>query len=80
MPRSLVNLRQRQFGDLRAVQRIGVDIGERMERRKRFKDYWNDSLQDVHYAFRTLGRDPGFAASQSSFWLLRSEPTLPYSM
>ncbi|HEV2492014.1 MAG TPA: ABC transporter permease [Terriglobia bacterium] len=33
-----------------------------MERRKRLKDYWNDSLQDARYAFRTLGRDPGFAA------------------
>ena len=33
-----------------------------MERRKRLKDYWTDSLQDVRYTFRTLGRDPGFAA------------------
>jgi predicted permease len=33
-----------------------------MERRKRLKDYWIDSLQDVRYTFRTLGRDPGFAA------------------
>ena len=33
-----------------------------MERRKRLKDYWSDSLQDVRYTFRTLARDPSFAA------------------
>ncbi len=33
-----------------------------MERSKRLKDYRNDSLQDVRYTFRTLSRDPGFAA------------------
>jgi len=53
---------ERQFGDLRAVQEIGVRIGEKMERRKHLKDYWSDSIQDVRYAFRTLGRDRGFAA------------------
>jgi predicted permease len=53
---------ERQFGDVRAVQQIGVRIGEKMERRKRLQDYWSDSLQDVRYTFRTLRRDPGFAA------------------
>jgi predicted permease len=53
---------ERQFGDLRALQQIGASIGEHMERRKRLKDYWSDSQQDVRYALRTLGRDPGFAA------------------
>jgi predicted permease len=53
---------QRQFGDLRTVQQIGVRMGEKMERRKNLVDYWNDSMQDVRYTFRTLGRDPGFAA------------------
>jgi len=53
---------ERQFGDLRAVQQIGVRIGEKMERRKRLQDYWTDSVQDVRYTFRTLRRDPGFAA------------------
>jgi predicted permease len=53
---------ERQFGDLRAVQQIGVRIGEKMERRKRFQDYWSDSLRDVGYTFRKLRRDPGFAA------------------
>jgi predicted permease len=53
---------ERQFGDLRAVQEVGLRIGEKMERGKRLKDYWNDSLQDVRYTFRILRRDPGFAA------------------
>jgi predicted permease len=53
---------QRQLGDLAALQKIGISIGEQMERRKRIEDYWSDSLQDVRYALRTLGRDPGFAA------------------
>jgi predicted permease len=52
---------ERQFGDLSAIRRIGESIGEKMERRKRLRDYWSDSLQDVRYTFRTLGRDPGFA-------------------
>ncbi len=53
---------ERQFGDFRAVQQIGVRIGEKMERRERLQNYWTDSLQDVRYTFRTLRRDPGFAA------------------
>ena len=53
---------ERQFGDLRAVRRIGQQIGEKTERRKHFSEYGNDLLQDVRYTFRTLGRDPGFAA------------------
>jgi predicted permease len=53
---------ERLFGDVRAIQQIGVRIGEKMERRKRLQDYWSDSLQDVRYTFRTLCRDPGFAA------------------
>ncbi|HEY6372239.1 MAG TPA: ABC transporter permease [Candidatus Sulfotelmatobacter sp.] len=52
---------ERQFGDLLAVQQIGVRLGEKMERRKRLKDYGSDSLQDLRYTFRTLGRDPSFA-------------------
>ena len=46
----------------RRPTRSALRIGEEMERRKRLKDYWSDSLQDVRYTFRTLGRDPGFAA------------------
>jgi hypothetical protein len=52
---------ERQFGDLRTVERIGQQIGEKMERRKSLSEYGNDLLQDVRYTFRTLGRDPGFA-------------------
>ena len=33
-----------------------------MERGKRLRDYCTDSLQDVRYTFRSLSRDPGFAA------------------
>jgi predicted permease len=53
---------ERQFGDLRTVQRIGQRIGENTERRRRLADYWTDLRQDVRYTFRTLSRDPGFAA------------------
>src|SRR5215831_10782688 len=53
---------ERQFGDLRAVQRIGQSIGQKTERRRRLSDYANDLLHDARYTFRTLARDPGFAA------------------
>jgi hypothetical protein len=53
---------ERQFGDLRALERIGSRIGEKMERRRRLKDYWDDTLQDVRYTFRTFVRNPGFAS------------------
>jgi predicted permease len=53
---------ERQFGDLRAVQRIGQRIGQKAERRRRLGDYWTDLLHDVRYTFRTLSRDPSFAA------------------
>ena len=52
---------ERQFGDLRTVQRIGQRIGEKTERRRRLGDYWADLVQDTRYTFRTLSRDPGFA-------------------
>lgn len=53
---------ERQFGDLRAVQRVGQRIGHRTERSRSLHDYWTGLLQDVRYTFRTLSRDPGFAA------------------
>ncbi|HEV2400019.1 MAG TPA: ABC transporter permease [Candidatus Sulfotelmatobacter sp.] len=33
-----------------------------MEGRKGLADYWSDLVHDVRYTFRTLRRDPGFAA------------------
>jgi macrolide transport system ATP-binding/permease protein len=53
---------ERQFGDLRLVQRMGERIGGTMDRRKRLKDYWSDGLRDLHYALRMLAKSPGFAA------------------
>jgi predicted permease len=53
---------ERQFGDLRQVQQLGIRIGETMERRKRLSEHWEDSLQDLRYTLRTLRRDPAFAA------------------
>lgn len=53
---------ERQFGDLRSVQRIGQKIGEKTERRSRAGDYWADFLHDIRYTFRTLSRDPTFTA------------------
>ena len=53
---------ERQFGDMGAVQHAGKKIGEKMERRKRSADHWNDGVRDVRYTFRKLRREPGFAA------------------
>jgi len=53
---------ERQFGDLRSVEKIGQRIGQNTERRKRLSDYTHDLLHDARYTIRTLGRDPGFAA------------------
>ena len=33
-----------------------------MEHRKGLNNYWADSVQDIRHSFRTLARDPGFAA------------------
>jgi len=52
---------ERQFGDLRALQRVGQRIGAKTERQKQLADYWTDVRHDVRYTFRTLVRDPGFA-------------------
>src|SRR5215472_1378906 len=52
---------ERQFGDLRALEQIGARLAGKMKRRKQITDYWNDTLQDMRYTFRTLSRDPAFA-------------------
>ncbi len=51
---------ERQFGNILAVQRAGEHIGGRMVQRKLLSDRWSDTLQDIRYTLRTLGRDPGF--------------------
>src|SRR5208282_2404860 len=40
---------------------IGQTMGGKMERRRRFSEYWSDTLHDARYALRTLRRDRGFA-------------------
>jgi predicted permease len=52
---------ERQFGDIRMIRRVGKTFGQRDEQRKRLKDYWIDSRQDLRYTFRILGRDRGFS-------------------
>jgi hypothetical protein len=50
----------RQFGNILAVQRIGENIGEQMERRRRISDYWFECMQDTRHTLRTLGGNPAF--------------------
>lgn len=53
---------ERQFGDLRTMQQIGERLGEEMERRKRFNDYWLECDRDIRYTLRSLRINPGFTA------------------
>ena len=52
---------ERQFGDMRTLQRIGERLGGKIERRERIKDYWGDAARDLRYAMRSLSKSPGFA-------------------
>lgn len=51
---------ERQFGDLRAVQRVGERLGQEMDLRRRRRDYRGECAQDVRYALRTLRKDRAF--------------------
>lgn len=51
---------RRQFGELRTIERIGAAMGEKMERKRRLKDYLSDLAHDTRYTLRTLRRDAGF--------------------
>ncbi len=51
-----------QFGDVRAVQRIGEQLGGKMERRKRLDDYRSECVRDIRYTIRNLRNHPGYAA------------------
>ena len=51
---------ERQFGNILAVQHVGERIGEHMDRRRRFSDYWADTVRDFRFSLRTLRRDAGF--------------------
>ena len=52
---------ERQFGDLKAVQKAGRQLGEARERSGRRREYWQECLQDLRYTLRTLRRDRSFA-------------------
>ena len=51
---------ERQFGNVRAVQRIGEQIGGQMELRSGVSDYWSGCTQDARYTVRTLLANPTF--------------------
>ncbi len=53
---------QRQFGDVHMIRKVGKSFGQRDEQRRRLKDYWTDTRQDLRYTFRILRRDSGFTA------------------
>ncbi len=53
---------ERQFGDLRAVQRIGECLGEKMERRRHIRDFFSDLARDLRYSLRILAKTPAFTA------------------
>src|SRR6201996_9436015 len=51
---------ERQFGDLREVERIGMRIGGRMETKKRLSDRVGGGVGGLRDTRGTRGRDPGF--------------------
>jgi predicted permease len=53
---------ERQFGNLRNVQRIGEHIGGRMELHSRISNYLAECMQDARFTVRTLLANPTFFA------------------
>ncbi len=51
---------ERQFGDLKAVRREGERLGNERQQKTQRRDHWDEFVQDLRYAFRTLRRDRGF--------------------
>ena len=52
---------ERQFGNIRAVQRIGEHIGGQMEIPSRISNYCSECAQDARYTVRTLLANPTFS-------------------
>ncbi|HEY1575950.1 MAG TPA: ABC transporter permease [Terracidiphilus sp.] len=53
---------ERQFGNLRNVQRIGEHIGGQMELHRRISNYFFECTQDIRFTVRTLLANPTFFA------------------
>jgi len=51
---------ERLFGDLRSVEDMGELLGRQRQRRRRTRDRFEEILQDLRYALRTLRRERGF--------------------
>lgn len=52
---------QARFGDLQKVRADLEDIGTERDQQRRRQEMWTEVWRDVRYAFRQLGRSPGFA-------------------
>ena len=52
---------QRQFGDLKEVQRAGERLAKERARNVERRNYWAGCVQDTRYALHTLRRDRSFA-------------------
>lgn len=59
-PAAALDEAERQFGDLRAIQREGERLGRELQKKAQRRDRLDEFAQDLRYAFRTLRRDSGF--------------------
>ncbi|MEZ5402914.1 MAG: ABC transporter permease [Bryobacteraceae bacterium] len=53
----------RQLGDVDRIIREGAVLGERRNRRQRFREFWSNRMDEVKFALRTLRKNPGFAVT-----------------